>query len=94
MTPLDRIEDLARDLAGTPPPRGDQLTRIEHLLRNAVRKHTSSSIDFLPGTGRLGGQGHDLGDPSPATADTTRKALAAARAALHHSETASPTQET
>lgn len=84
MTPLDRIEDLARDLAGTPPPRGDQLTRIEHLLRNAVRKRTSSSIDFLPGTGRLGGQGHEP-DPSPPVTDldAVRSFSAHARAALH-----------
>lgn len=81
MSQLDRIEAQARKLApeGTKTG-GSQLDRIGQLLGAALAQRPSDGPMFLSGTGRLGGQGHDLGSGAP-VADP-RAHIAAARAAL------------
>lgn len=75
------IERQARQLA--PPDTavsGNQVERIIAYQRAALTGRKQASRDFIPGTGRLGGQRHDLDDSPPVD---PKEHLAAARAALH-----------
>ena len=96
MTQLDRIEAMARKLAPADTrTAGSQLDRIGQYLGAAIRSRPSST-EFLPGTGRLGGQGHDLGDPTPVADLATVQALKAdakarlAEAAARRTEAQNP----